>query len=156
MAQELEAVAHSDSSVALPVPRVAWPFSVSWRALAGSTGLAVLFLAVAAVVVFAANAPGPLVWSSAAAFPRWVAGPLHGLLGRVPQTTWQVLSGYSALLAVMLGAYGLALAGARAVSMGVVTFAPFTVMWMGGHGLNPLNGSQVGRAALATVRRYER
>jgi hypothetical protein len=120
MAQELEAVPHSDSSVALPVPRVVWPIWVSWRALAGGTGLVVLFVAVGAVAVFAANAPGPLVWSSATAFPGWVAGPLHGLLGRVPHTTWQVLSGYSALLAVMLGAYGLALAGARAVSMGAI------------------------------------
>jgi hypothetical protein len=38
----------------------------------------------------------------------------------------------------------------------VVSFAPFTTMWMDAHGLNLLKASPVGRAALASARRYER
>jgi alpha-1,6-mannosyltransferase len=38
----------------------------------------------------------------------------------------------------------------------VVSFAPFTTMWIDAHGLNPLKASPVGRAALAAAHRYER
>ena len=100
------------------VARVAVPRArISLRTLCGVLALAALFAAVAAVVMFAADAPSPLVWSSRAAFPDWVAGPLRGLLGAVPHTAWQVLFGYSWLTLFALLAYGVALAQARAVSM---------------------------------------
>ncbi len=106
-------------AVALPQPVVAHT-RISWRALSGSLALTALLATVTAVVLFAANAPSPLVWSSHVAFPGWVAGPLHGLLGHIAATPWQVLSGYSVLTLVMLLAYGVALAQARSLSLRVI------------------------------------
>src|SRR5689334_21041268 len=71
----------------------------------------------ATTAVFAASGPSILVPRSPVAFPGWMAGPLHGLFGRLPepQNTLEIFS--SAALVGMFCAYGVALASIRAVSM---------------------------------------
>ncbi|MGB0094318.1 MAG: glycosyltransferase family 87 protein [Solirubrobacteraceae bacterium] len=111
---------HADSTVALPgigkllnVPR---PRVVASRT-AGRLALSALILAALAVVVFAASGPSVFVPRSGFSFPNWEAGPLHGLIGRPIDGRETLNIGLSVLIVAMVGAYGIALAAVRTLSM---------------------------------------
>jgi alpha-1,6-mannosyltransferase len=111
--------------VSLPRPR-----GISLRPIYGSIALWVLFVSCAAVVVVASGVPTNLVQTSSVLFPSWMAGPLHGLVaGPLHQLigrggfTANFSYAYSALLLVMLAAYGIALATAQMLSMRAIAVA---------------------------------
>ncbi len=110
----------SEAAVALPRGPLAAGLAVprlELRRLTAHLALALLVLCCAATVVFAAAGPTVLVWHSSIAFPNWLAGPLRGLLGRLPGGFEALSIGFSGVFAAMLVAYGLALRFARALSM---------------------------------------
>jgi alpha-1,6-mannosyltransferase len=84
---------------------------------AGRAALATLILGMLALVVFDAAGPSVLVPRSNEVFAAWEAGPLHGVFGTLSASTNAVNYSVSALLIVMLLAYGVALAAVRALSM---------------------------------------
>ena len=91
--------------------------------LAGWLALAALIAGCLAIVLVAAAGPSLLVPRSHLAFPGWLAGPLHGLVGTV-QTDPQTLKwGFSAVVVAMTIAYGVALASARLLSMRMIVVA---------------------------------
>jgi hypothetical protein len=89
----------------------------------GVAALAGLFAASVAVVVFATAGPTVLVPSSWYAFPGWVAGPLHGVFGDLISTPMTLGYGFSAVVAAMTVAYGIALASVRMLSMRTIVIA---------------------------------
>jgi hypothetical protein len=101
----------SGQKLSLALPRVALGPSFAWLALAA------IVAATAAVAVFASAGPSILVPRSSAVFPGWLAGPLHGLFGHLPNDRSTLELGMSALLVGMVIPYCLALASVRAVSM---------------------------------------
>jgi len=118
------------------LPRVAWrgallrvprpTFRVS-RPAFGLAALGVLVAGCVAVVVFATAGPSALVPSSSYAFPGWLAGPLHGLLGHLIPSPKALSYGFSALVVAMTLAYGLALASVRLLSMRTIVIAVVAV-----------------------------
>jgi len=95
------------------------------RPLYGPLALGVLVLATVVVVIVASGAPSILVQGSYTAYPKWLAGPLHSVFGALlqrpdgmPRLPWQVVGwGLSGVIIVMMGAYAVALACARTLSM---------------------------------------
>jgi hypothetical protein len=78
---------------------------------------AALIVATGAIAVYAAAEPSILVPRSTATFPTWLAGPLHGLFGSLPQSQPALEFGMSAVLVGMSGAYVIGLLAVRTVSM---------------------------------------
>ncbi len=97
--------------VSLPVPLTALGPFFAWFAFGA------LIAATAAIAVYAAAEPSILVPRSTATFPSWLAGPLHGLFGALPQSQPALEFGMSAVLVGMTGAYVIALLAVRSVSM---------------------------------------
>jgi hypothetical protein len=89
----------------------------------GIAALGALFVASATVVVFATAGPTVLAPSSSYAFPGWVAGPLHGLFGRLISSPQTLGYGLSAVVVAMTVAYGIALASVRMLSMRTIVVA---------------------------------
>ena len=95
------------------LPRVKTEFGPT----AGRVALASLVFGAFAVVMFATSRATPLVPRSNMGFPRWESGPLHGLLGHLPND-WDALNlGFSAVMVAMLVAYGVVLMSVRSLSM---------------------------------------
>jgi len=67
--------------------------------------------------VYAAAEPSILVPRSTVTFPGWLAGPLHGVFGSLPQSQPALEFGMSAVLVGMIGAYVIGLLAVRSVSM---------------------------------------
>ncbi len=114
--------AQAEVTVALPGLRLprgrVWSLHrVIYGRTAGRAALATLILGALALVVFDTAAPSVLVPRSAEAFPEWEAGPLHGLFGSLSASATAVSYSTSALLIVMLLAYGVALAAVRTLSV---------------------------------------
>lgn len=111
------------SAVALPrAPSAGQRLSlpVTWTALGpffAWFAFGALIVATAAIAVYAASQPTILVPRSTAAFPGWMAGPLHGLFGSLPQSRPALEFGLSAVLVGMTAAYAIALLAVRSVSM---------------------------------------
>lgn len=107
--------------VSAPPPRrgrVARPTAFPRLApVAAWLALGILIAITATIAVFAASGPSILVPRSTASFPGWMSGPLHGLFGRLPEARPSLELWSSVGLVVMFGAYGVALACIRAVSM---------------------------------------
>jgi alpha-1,6-mannosyltransferase len=103
----------------LSLPR----FRVALGPAAGRAALLSLVLSAAALVAFTTAGPSVLVPRSNEVFPGWEAGPLHGLFSGLPNDPRQLSYGMSALVIVMLIAYGAAIASARALSMRVIVVA---------------------------------
>lgn len=98
--------------------RFSLPFS--WAALGpflAWLAFGVLIAATAAIAVYAAAEPSILVPRSTAAFPGWLAGPLHGLFSSLPHSRGALEFGFSAVLVGMTIAYVIALLAVRTVSM---------------------------------------
>jgi hypothetical protein len=101
----------SGQRLSLPLPRIALGPYVAWLALAA------IVAGTAGVAVFASAGPSILVPRSTAVFPGWLAGPLHGIFGQLPNQRATLEVGMSALLVGMLIPYCLALASVRAITM---------------------------------------
>ncbi len=115
----------SDGTVALPRLSLGARLNlarprVALHPLAGPIALATLIVGALAVVVFATSGPTSLVPRSSEVFPQWEAGPLHGLLGVLPHSSKGLGIGFSAVIAVMLVAYFVALAAVRTLSMRMI------------------------------------
>jgi alpha-1,6-mannosyltransferase len=117
------AAGQADSTVAIS-PFV--QFGVRGRALrwsialgprAGVLALAALTAGAFAVVVFAAAGPSVLVPRSNLSFPRWESGPLNYVFGGLPSDYLALSIGLSVVILAMSGAYLVALAAVRTVSM---------------------------------------
>jgi hypothetical protein len=95
------------------------------RPIAAWLALAVLLAGVAATVVVAAAGPSILVagsqrWTS---FPDWLAGPLHGLFGRVMPRPSSLGRDFSAVIVAVTLAYFVALGTARSLpTRGIAAF----------------------------------
>jgi alpha-1,6-mannosyltransferase len=115
----------ADGTVALPRLSLGARFNLSrprvaLHPLAGPIALLTLIVGALAVVVFATSGPSSLVPRSGQVFPQWEAGPLHGLFGSLPNNSKGLGIGFSAVLAVMLVAYFVALAAVRTLSMRMI------------------------------------
>jgi hypothetical protein len=102
--------------------------------LIGGLALGALIAGALAVVVFASAQQSVLVSNSATAFPRWMSGPLHGLFGKLTNHTSTVDYGFTAVLLMMLAAYGVVLASLRALPTRAIWFcviALVAIMVMG-------------------------
>ena len=114
--------AQAEATVVIPalqLPRgrvLSLPRSISGPS-AGRIAVATLILGALALVVFDTAGPTVLVPHSNNVFPAWEAGPLHGLFGTLGAGANTINYSVSALLIVMLLAYGVALAGVRTLSM---------------------------------------
>jgi hypothetical protein len=97
--------------LSISLPRIALGPPFAWLALAA------IVLGTAAIAVFAAAGPSILVPRSTATFPGWLAGPLHGLFGHLPNDRSTLEFGMSALVVGMVIPYCLALATVRTISM---------------------------------------
>jgi hypothetical protein len=117
-----------DTTVALHPPVVGERLSVPRTRLAlgptaGWLGLATLIASAFAVVMFATARESPLVPRSATAFPGWLAGPLHGLFGRLTNNMRTIDLGLTLVLVAMLLAYCAVLATARKLPMRAIWIA---------------------------------
>ena len=116
-------ISREGSAVALPrAPSVGHRLSlpVSWAALGpffAWLAFGALVVATAAIAVYAAAQPSILVPRSTAAFPTWLAGPLHGLFGSLPHSRGALEFGFSAVLVGMTVAYVIGLLAVRTVPM---------------------------------------
>ena len=114
--------AQADATVALPElrllrGRVLTLPRVIYGPTAGRAALATLMVGTLALVVFETAGPTVLVPRSNEVFAAWEAGPLHGLFGTLSASANAINYSVSGLLIVMLGAYGVALAAVRTLSM---------------------------------------
>src|ERR1700754_2959390 len=118
--------AQGDAGVALPrIPALGVSSALPrlQRALAplgGRRALATLVLGVFLVVLFATAGASVLVPTSQLTYPGWEAGPLHilhGPLSHLLGSPHGLNIGLSAVLVVMLVAYGAVLATVRSLSM---------------------------------------
>ena len=100
-----------------PGSRLLRPRLALSRPVYGRLALAALFAGTLAVVVFATAEPTILVPRSRFDFPGWLAGPLHGVFGHLISTPMTLGYGFSAVVAAMTVAYGIALASVRMLSM---------------------------------------
>ena len=119
----------ADGTVALPrLPRLPRTASlprlrVRFGPVAGRIAIGTLIVATLVVVVAAASGPSVLVPRSSAFFPSWEAGPLHVLVPRLIKNPKTVGIAFSVVLVVMIGAYLVAVAAVRALSMRVIVGA---------------------------------
>ncbi|HWF75297.1 MAG TPA: glycosyltransferase 87 family protein [Solirubrobacteraceae bacterium] len=123
-----------DATIVLPRPlwrgttlRLPHPALRVSRPAYGVLALGLLVAGCLALVVFATAGPDDLVSSSGYAFPGWLAGPLHGLFGRLISDPATLSYGFSAVLVVMTVAYGVALASVRLLSMRTIVIVVVAV-----------------------------
>lgn len=119
----LSSSAPSDGTVALPSPlalgrRFSLPIARTLRSpLPVGMALGSIVLCALLLVAFTTAAPTPLVTHAYEIFPAWESGPLHYLFSGFTAGKWTVEVGFSILLLVMLGAYGVILYGLRTISL---------------------------------------
>jgi alpha-1,6-mannosyltransferase len=119
----------AEGTVALPrLPRLPAAASLSrprirFGPIAGRIAIGTLIVATLVVVAAAASGPSVLVPRSRAFFPNWEAGPLHLLVPRLIKNQQAVGIAFTAVLLVMIPAYLVAVAAARALSLRVVVGA---------------------------------
>lgn len=85
--------------------------------IAAWVAIGFLIAVTATTALFASSGPSILVPRSTVSFPGWMAGPLHGLFGHLPETRPPLEIFSSVALIAMFCAYGMALAFIRTVSM---------------------------------------
>jgi hypothetical protein len=96
-----------------------------------TVALAAIFTGCCVLVLFTTAEPTWLAPTSAASFPNWTAGPLHGLgagllnalVPRGGQNYTVMTEGFSGLLIAMTLGYGVVLAGWRTLSMRTIAIA---------------------------------
>jgi hypothetical protein len=105
--------------------------------------LATIFTGCVLLVLVTTAEPTWIVPTSAAGFPAWVAGPLHGLgiagllnaiVPRGGANYYAMSDGFSVLLVAMTVAYGVVLAGWRTLSMRTIAIAVvalYAVLFLG-------------------------
>jgi hypothetical protein len=98
-------------------------FRVALGPLPTRLALASLLIAAAALVAFATSGPTILVPRSNEVFPGWDAGPLHALFSGLPNDPVALTYLVSALVIVMLIAYGVVVASAQALSMRAIVLS---------------------------------
>ncbi|MGO9908333.1 MAG: glycosyltransferase 87 family protein [Solirubrobacteraceae bacterium] len=126
---------------------------------AGRIALASIVVCLLALVLYATGGPTVLTPRSSEIFASWEAGPLYGLAGGLGASAHALGYGLSALILIMLAAYGVALAAIRTLSTRIIVACivaahvilllgpPFQLTDMGNylgyarlgglHGLNP-------------------
>jgi hypothetical protein len=126
---------------------------------AGRIALASIVVCLLALVLYATGGPTALTPRSSEIFAHWEAGPLYGLVSGLHAGSHALGYALSALILIMLGAYGVALAALRTLSMRMIAACivaahvilvlgpPFQLTDMGNylgyarlgglHGLNP-------------------
>jgi hypothetical protein len=104
----------------LRLPRVRLRVS---RPAYGLVALGGMVVGCLVLVAFASAGPSALAPGSWYAFPRWVAGPLYGLLGDVTPSPMALNYGLSVLIVAMALAYGVALASVRLLPMRAIVIA---------------------------------
>ncbi|MGI9183353.1 MAG: glycosyltransferase 87 family protein [Solirubrobacteraceae bacterium] len=104
---------------ATPVPWPRWRFG----ALAGRAAIGALILSTFLIVLVAASGPSVLVPRSTVVYPGWDAGPLHTLIPLITHNPHAMGIAYSVVLILMFGAYAVALASVRALSLRVIVAA---------------------------------
>jgi len=97
----------------LSVPRP----TVRAHPLAGRLALATLVICAFAVVAFASSGANPLVPGTNLGMPNWESGPLHYVFRWLPRHFLLLEYGFTAVIVVMVVAYGVVLASVRALSM---------------------------------------
>jgi hypothetical protein len=102
----------------LPVPRV----RVTLGPAAGRIAIGALVAATFAVVADAAAGPSVLVPRSVQSFPTWESGPLH-IIPRLIDDPRTVGLLFSAVMLIMLIAYGVVLGSLRSLSMRTIVIA---------------------------------
>ena len=102
------------------------------EARAGKIALCTIVAGVLLLVLWSTHAPTNLVPRSSELFARWEAGPLYGLIGGLKAGVTATNYAVSALILILLGAYGVALAALRTLStrMIVVTIVAANVLLM--------------------------
>jgi hypothetical protein len=93
------------------------PRTAAWVGTAGGIALLLIVVLAAVLVVVAANRPSALVPPSHAGFPRWLSGPLGGLLPGVRLSTHTLRWGFSIVMVAMFVCYAVALACSRHVNL---------------------------------------
>jgi Glycosyltransferase family 87 len=118
--------APADARVTLPrlsglrLPRrLHWP-EVELGPRAGRIALATITLGVLVMVLFATHGPTILVPRSSQIFASWEAGPLYHLIGSFSVSARATNYTLSALILMLLGAYLVALAALRTMSMRMI------------------------------------
>jgi hypothetical protein len=116
----------------LPKPRALRVPRALYEATAGKIALATIVAGALAMVLWSTHAPTNLVPRSSELFAPWEAGPLYGLLGGLKAGVTATNYALSALILIMLGAYGVALLALRTLStrMIVVTIVAANVILM--------------------------
>jgi len=157
--------ASADATIPLPGigrltrPRALRTPQVLYEAKAGKIALATIVGGVLLMVLYATHAPTILVPRSSQIFAAWEAGPLRFVLNGVHVGTTVTNYSLSALILILLGAYGVALTAVRTLSTRAIVISivaanvilmlapPFQLTDMGNylgyarlgglHGLNP-------------------
>ena len=154
----------AQASVSLPgLPSIRVPALHVPEALrqprAGKIALGSIVVCLLALVLYATGGPTVLTPRSSEIFASWEAGPLYGLAGGLGASAHALSYGLSALILIMLAAYGVALAALRTLSTRMIVACivaahvilllgpPFQLTDMGNylgyarlgglHGLNP-------------------
>jgi hypothetical protein len=122
----LAATTAADAPVTLPrltslrLPsRLRWP-EVELGPRAGKIALAAITLVVLVMVLFSTHGPTILVPRSSQIFASWEAGPLYHLIGAFSVSARATNYALSGLILIMLGAYLVALAALRTLSMRMI------------------------------------
>jgi len=87
---------------------------------AGRIALAAIVVCVLVMVVYESGGPTQLVPRSSQIFASWEAGPLYGLVSGLHPGSTALGYALSALILIMLAAYGVALAALRTLSMRMI------------------------------------
>jgi alpha-1,6-mannosyltransferase len=118
--------APADTRIALPrlsslrLPRwLRWP-EVELGPRAGRIALATITLVVLVMVLFSTHGPTILVPRSSQIFASWEAGPLYRLIGAFSVSARATNYALSGLILILLGAYLVAIAAVRTLSMRMI------------------------------------
>jgi alpha-1,6-mannosyltransferase len=96
------------------------PARITLGGTAGRIALGVLLLGALLVVLFSTAHSSALVPTSQYNFPSWEAGPLHGLFGYFTLDQNSIDMDFSAVVVLMLVAYGAVLLAVRSLSLRVI------------------------------------
>ena len=143
----------------LPRPRALRVPRALYEATAGKIALATIVAGTLLLVLWSTHGATNLVPRSSEIFAPWEAGPLYGLLGGLKAGVTVTNYALSALILIMLGAYGVSLLALRTLSMRMIVVSivaanlilvlgpPFQLTDMGNylgyarlgglHGMNP-------------------
>ena len=118
--------AHGEATVALRglpslrLPRALRVPQALREPRAGRIALAAIVVCVLVMVVYESGGPTQLVPRSSQIFASWEAGPLYGLVSGLHPGSTALGYSLSALILIMLAAYGVALAALRSLSMRMI------------------------------------